>query len=410
MHDSTSVLQYILPEKNIMNQPSKQINPTIAVFDMNITAKSPAGSCVLAEINGLADFYRIVAVAGELRNDHPECIDWLKVPLPRGPVLLRYLVFHTLGPIAYALWWLRGGRADIVQATQGQFPPADIAYAHFCHRAYLNNQWRTSTVTGPRRWARWLSHQFNAFFEAKAFARCRVLVVPSLGLARELAQEYPNVSDKIEVISNPVALDRFTRPTDFDREAQRKKLGFNEHDLVLSFMALGDFSRKGLGLLIEALGKLEKSERNGLKLLVIGGKSGEIDMFRTHALQHGVDAHLVFVGMQQEVAPYLWVSDVFAFPSAYEIFSLAILQAAASGLPVMVSQGLYGAEEMVVNEVNGWQVARNALSIHQWLLQLLGERAKLEAMSYAAAESVRQYSVEAFNARWQTLYERLLSV
>jgi glycosyltransferase involved in cell wall biosynthesis len=324
-------------------------------------------------------------------------------------VLLRYLIFHALGPIVYALWRLRGGRADIVQATQGQYPPADIAYAHFCHRAYLNNQWRTSTVSGPRRWARWLSHQFNAFFEAKAFARCQVLVVPSLGLARELAQEYPKVRDKIEVISNPVSLDRFARPTDFDRDALRKKLGFSEHDLVLSFMALGDFSRKGLGLMIEALGKLNECERKDLKLLVIGGKSGEIDTFRAYALQHGVDAHLVFVGMQQEVAPYLWMSDVFTLPSSYETFSLAAFQAAASGLPVMASQGLYGPEDIIVNGVNGWQVARDALSIHQWLLQLLSERAKLETMSWAATESVRQYSEEAFNARWQTLYRRLLS-
>src|SRR5450830_28727 len=392
-----------------MSQPSKHVVPTIAVFDMNMTAKSPAGSCVLAEINGLAGSYRILVVAGELRNDHPERIEWLRVPLPRGPVLLRYLVFHTLGPIIYAMWWLRGGRASVTQATQGQFPPADIAYAHFCHRAYLNNQWHASTVSGPRRWARWLSHQFNAFFEAKAFARCRVLVVPSQGLARELAQEYPNVNDKIEVISNPVALDRFTRPPDFDRQVQRKRLGFSENDLVLSFMALGDFSRKGLGLLIEALGKLERSQRDGLKLLVIGGQSGEIETYKSYAKEHGVETNLLFVGMQNEVAPYLWVSDVFALPSSYETFSLAAFQAAASGLPVMVSQGLYGPEDLIVNGVNGWQVPRDTLSIYQWMLRLIGERDKLEAMSLAATESVREYSVEAFSTRWHALYRRLLS-
>ncbi len=393
-----------------MSELAKQLVPTIVVFDMNMTASSPAGSCVLAEINGLADTYRILAVTGELQNDHPDRIEWLRVRLPCGPVLLRYLVFHALAPLVYALWRLRAGQVALVQATQGQHPPADIAYAHFCHRAYLKNQWLNSTVVGPRRWARWMSHQFNAFFEKQAFARCRVLVVPSKGLARELAQEYPETLNKIEVIPNPVSMDRFSRPADFNRNEARVKLGLAETDLVLSFMALGDFSRKGLGLLIEALGKLDKQQRNGLKLLVIGGQAGEIETFRSYATQHGVDAHLIFVGLQKEVMPYLWLSDVYAFPSSYEIFSLAILQAAASGLPTLVSEGLYGAEEFVVNGINGWQVPRDAISIHQWMLLLLRERDQLEVMSRAAVESVRQYSTEAFTARWHDLYQRLQSV
>ena len=393
-----------------MNQTIPQALPVLAVFDMKITKSSPAGSCVLAEINGLAASYHILAVTAELDNEYPERIEWLRVPLPRGPVLLRYVLFHTLAPFVYALWRLRGGRAAIIQTTQGQFPPADIAYAHFCHRAYLKNQWLNSTVSGPRRWSRWLSHQFNAFFEKLAFSRCRVLVVPSQGLARELAKEYPEVKDKIEVISNPVAIDRFTRPIDFDRTAMRTRLGLAENDLVLSFMALGDFSRKGLGLLIEALGQLDDTQRNGLKLLVIGGQPDEIETFRTYATQFGVESGLVFVGMQKEVNTYLWVSDAYAFPSAYEVFSLAILQAAASGLPVLVTKGLYGAEEMVVDGINGWQVSRDVDSIHQWMLRLLRERNNLEVMAIAAVESVRPYSVEAFTARWHALYQRLLAV
>ena len=264
-----------------MMEMSKQSKPAIVIFDMNMTTGSPAGSCVLAEINGLVDYYQIVAVTGEFHNDHPDQIQWLRVPLPRGPVLLRYLVFHALAPVVYAFWYLRGGRSDIIQATQGQFPLADITYAHFCHRAYLKNHWLDSTVSGPRRLARWLSHQFNAFFEARAFARCRMLVVPSLGLAKELAKEYPHVKNKIEVIPNPVALSQFTCPADFNRQVQRAKLGFSDNELVLSFMALGDFARKGLGLLIEALGNnlrtnIQTSEIRTLTQIAIAVKPADI--------------------------------------------------------------------------------------------------------------------------------------
>jgi len=390
-----------------VTQFSSQSIPIITIFDMNISLNSPAGSCVVAEINGLADSFQIIAVSAEF-NNCPKEIKWLRVPVPSGPVLLRYLVFHALAPLVYAVWRLRGGHSDIIQATQGQFPPADIAYAHFCHRAYLKNQWLDSTVNGPRRLARWLSHQFNAFFEEKAFARCRLIVVPSLGLAKELAKEYPNVENKIEVVPNPVSLERFIRPANFNRQAQRQKLGILDNELVISFMALGDFARKGLGLLIEALGKLDKRQRVNLKLLVIGGKSSEIDIFRSYALQQGVANNLIFTGMQLEIAPYLWVSDVFALPSSYETFALAVFQAAASGLPVLVTHGIYGVEEIIVNGVNGWQVDRDSASISQWMHDLLNDRENLYRMSDAAVESVKPYSNEAFIASWQAIYRKAL--
>lgn len=387
---------------------SPDLRRRVAVFDMSMMGTSPAGSCVLSEINGLSDHYRIVAVSGELQNEQAENIEWLRVPLPRKPVLLRYLVFHALAPLIYLVWKVRGGHAVMVQATQGQFPLADIAYAHFCHRAYLRRQWRQSSVQGLRRWARWISHQFNAFCEARAFARCRTLVVPSQGLARDIAREYPTVRDKIEVIPNPVDLARFARPEDFDRKAKRKELGFDDTHLVLSFMALGDFARKGLGLLIEAFGKLAPQERSSLKLLVIGGQSGEIAEFRSLADQHGLTNQAVFVGLHKDVMPFLWASDIFALPSSYEIFSLAVLQGAASGLPVLVSAGLYGAEEFIVDGENGWQVPRDADSLHHWLRRILAERDKLASMAQAAVASVRQYSNDAFVLRWRTLYQRLL--
>lgn len=173
-------------------------------------------------------------------------------------------------------------------------------------------------------------------------------------------------------------------------------------------MALGDFARKGLGLLIEALGKLEKNQHIEFKLLVIGGKPSEIDMFKHYAAHQSVANHLVFVGLQMEVAPYLWASDVFALPSSYEIFPLVILQAAASGLPVLVTHGLYGAEEMIVNGLNGWQVNRDVASITQWMKDLLNERENLPRMSILARESVSQYSNKAFSDRWQAIYQKLL--
>lgn len=383
------------------------MDPHLIVFDQAVAARSPAGSCVLAECVGLAASRKVTVISEKCEvADNPN-IAWVRVPLPRGPILLRYIAFQLLAPWAYR----RSGAASIepkvVQTTQGQFARADISYAHFCHRAYLQGPWKSSTARGLRRLMRWSNHSFNAYWERSAFRRARLVVVPSHGLARELSSVYPEVTAKIRVIANPVDLPRFRRPTEFDRSAFRTSLDIAEQERVLGFVALGDFSRKGLGLVIDALAGLPPAERSRLRVLVVGGQQGEIDVFRAQAAQAGIADRFIFVGLQQDVRPYLWSSDVFAFPSAYEIFSLAILQGAAAGLPVIVSRGLYGAEEFVEDGRNGWVVERSASGVAPVLSGIATDRFDIDAMGVAARASVEAYSREAFVDRWRQLYAGL---
>jgi glycosyltransferase involved in cell wall biosynthesis len=335
-------------------------------------------------------------------------VEFVRVRAPAGPVLLRYVVFHLAMPLHWLAWRLRGGRADCVQATQGQLPGAAICYAHFCHRRYLRQQWHQSSGAGLRRAARWAVHRFNATCEARALRRARWVVVPSRGLAREIAAEYPHAVAKLRVIANPVAIEHFARPDAFGRAAQRAELRLDDTQLVLGFMALGDFERKGLGLLIAALAALPEAQRAGVTIVVIGGQPGEIAEFAASAAGLGVADCLRFVGLQRDVRPFLWACDAFAFPSIYEIFSLAVLQAAAAGLPVMVCDGVYGSEEFVVDGHNGWSIARSHAAIVAWLARVAAARAALPAMGRAATQSMRPYARDVFQARWLQAFDAVL--
>jgi glycosyltransferase involved in cell wall biosynthesis len=265
-------------------------------------------------------------------------------------------------------------------------------------------------TNGPRdlRWGmRWLTHAFNAWREAAAFKRADAVVVPSMGLARELASQYGLGPDKVRVLANPVATNDFKRPEGFEKALWRSKWGWTDEHLVLSFMALGDFERKGLGLLIQALSQTQPSTQARMRILVIGGQEAEIKHYQKLAQAHGVANCLHFAGMQQDVKPFLWSSDAFAFPSAYEIFSLAILQAAAAGLPVLVSQGLYGAEEFVRHEDNGWVVNRQLQALVAWYEHLPLQGALISRMGERAQASVQRYSQSEFGNQWRHLLNRL---
>lgn len=382
----------------------------LVMVDMAVSASSPAGSCVRTILCGLSSqipvsLFSAVWDAGAAAP----WVSYFEVPAPQRPVAWRYMVFHAR--VAWRLAaWLRGQRPGnvLVQATQGQWVGAHIVYAHFCHGAYLPTLWRQAKWGSARFWMRVITHAFNAWRERLAFERAQVIVAPSLGLKRELMEHYGIDATRIEVLANPVDLDRFKRPAGFDRERLRAQYGVKPDQILMAFMALGDFERKGLGLVLQGMAACTAGQRQRLSLLVIGGQADEIDAFTAQAQSLGVGDRVQFVGMQEDVRPFLWSADVFAFPSAYEIFSLAILQAAAAGLPVLVSQGLYGAEEFVEPGRNGWVIPRTAQGVTA-AMQEMSQLAPthMRDLGAQACESVQQYSKEAFLQRWLGLYRRM---
>ena len=115
-----------------------------------------------------------------------------------------------------------------------------------------------------------------------------------------------------------------------------------------------------------------------------------------------------FVGMQADIRPYLWAADATILPSAYETFSLAVFQAAAAGLPPIVSDALYGPDEFVEHEVNGWAVTRSEAGVRAALADAIAHVERLPEMSNAAQAAVQPYSQHAFVAKWKSLYAGLL--
>ena len=186
------------------------------------------------------------------------------------------------------------------------------------------------------------------------------LVVPSRGLARELIAAYPFVENKIRIVPNAADYQRLSgMPEDFDREAFRAHEGFLPDDVVIIFIALGQFERKGFPQLLEAMALVEKPH---VKLLVVGGSSHWMVEYGSRAERLGIRDRVTFVGMQADVAPFLWASDVFSLPSLYEVFPLVVIEAAAAGRAILVTR-LNGVEEYLIDGENAIFIERTPSSI-----------------------------------------------
>lgn len=376
----------------------------IVVFDLYVTNTSPSGQDILGMLSGLYEDYDFTVFSDGFDDPSSGKITWLRVPLPAKPIFLRFMVFQWLAPLYYQRYLQNQKKPWLVISTDGEFVDCDICWAHFCYQAYLKNQWPTSKIRGLRRVARSINYRFLSVMQAKALKRAKKIVVPSQGLANEIAETYPEfVRDKMTVIANPVEIKDFARPDRFDSSNVREKFGFEPGDIVMAFAALGDFGRKGLDLLFNVLAGLQNPRA---KLLIVGGSPSEIREYEQKKSRLGLSKNVIFAGFQKDVRPYLWSSDLFVFPSAYETFSRIVFEASAAGLPFIATK-VHGVEDLLVDGINGWVVEREVESITRGLQQALKEPEKLKKMGENAQKMVQDYGVDSCVSRWRSLLEKL---
>ena len=374
----------------------------IAIFDYEVTRNNPIGSCHLALVRALAQEHEFTVFAPVFENPHPDLIQWVRVPARRRPLALFFVIYHVTAPLWYLLYRLRGGRRfDLMQSVESNFSFGDVLYSHFCHSTYLAKHWSRSGASGVRGAFRWLDHKLHAWMERVAYPRAKQVVVPSRGLASELISAFPYLADRVTVLPNPIHVERLQMPADFDRQTSRNRLGFVEGDVVGLFVALGQFERKGLPLLLEAL---RAPEMSTVKLMVVGGQPDLLAGYTAELARLGLSERVHFVGMQADVRPFLWSADVFVFPSLYETFSLVTYDAAAAGLPIIVSQ-LHGVEDLLKDGENGFLIDTSVAGVRRGLERFLTLTPQArQAMGDQARLAAAGYSENHFVEAWRNFY------
>ena len=170
----------------------------------------------------------------------------------------------------------------------------------------------------------------------RAFGRyVDALVVNSDAVARvwlESAPWFP--PERLRVIRNGV--DAVTG----DAAVLRHELGVPDGArLVISVAALE--SRKGLDLLVRALARLPADVHG-----VIAGDGREAGSLRALAASLGLEPRVHWLGARTDVPDVLAGSHAFVLPSRQDSISNALLEAMASGVPVVTTTG-NGAEEAI---------------------------------------------------------------
>lgn len=198
----------------------------------------------------------------------------------------------------------------------------------------------------PFRLASWRSWSARVFYAMERFIcrRSLAVVASSEYLARLLRQEY-GLPHSVGRLYKAVDLTRFLRRPDEPGSRSAIRVLFVKNEWLVG----------GLDVLLEALtyGGLEAASLQ----VVGGGQMAEVQRIRRLVSELGLEERVVFEGLvDRDRMPLLFhEADIFCVPSRGEALGVAILEALASGTPVVASN-VGGIPEVLDWGRAGWMV------------------------------------------------------
>jgi glycosyltransferase involved in cell wall biosynthesis len=272
-----------------------------------------------------------------------------------GP--FEYLWFIIIANLYGAWRRLRGGRRTppVIHASSGTYWGANLISVHFVFAVWTAMEIEMG-FSSVKQFVKFVIGLPVLLLERLSWSSptVRKILAVSESAAADVRERAP-IGREIEVLPNSYDETRFhpgVRPR--HRDAVRATLGLGPAETAFIFVAQGHYERKGFWLAIDALSRLRKEGRHGLRLIVVGGTSTRLDSLRKSLDVKVGDwkQWVLLTGFQHEVEKYYAAADVFILPSYYETYALVALEAAAIGLPLLITP--FGGSEMTLRDgVNG---------------------------------------------------------
>lgn len=139
------------------------------------------------------------------------------------------------------------------------------------------------------------------------------------------------------VLNNAISVEKYKYDASI-RKKYRNSLGLSDEFIVGNVGKL--YRAKNHSFLIQIFCGLRKKKENA-HLLIVGG--GELqEELEEQCKSLGIENDVTFLGMREDIPELLQTMDVFVFPSRYEGFGMALIEAQASGLYCFASENVPG--------------------------------------------------------------------
>jgi len=286
---------------------------------------------------------------------------------------------------------LRENDYDLAHAFFG-FPTGWLCYRSADKLPYIISL-RGSDVPGEHARFKLDYKILGSVFKA-IWKKAAALVAPSEGLKNRALKFLPSVA--IDVIPNGVELERFG-PAEIAREPQ-----------ILRLLAVGRLSvTKRVEILIDAVEIMHREAREVHFKIVGGGQM--LQKLKQIVSEKNLGNIIEFTGrINAEDMPQVYrQNDIFISASMQEGMSNAMLEAMASGLPLITTR-CEGAEELIAD--NGLVVENaNAEEIAKAVRKIADDRQTYKQMAVAARRQAQKFTWNKVASQYTELYHKILN-
>jgi glycosyltransferase involved in cell wall biosynthesis len=268
--------------------------------------------------------------------------------------------------------------------------------SYVSERLEVDRQLRKSRVQAARFVDGWTARHLVARFHAIT-AAVKDAAVAHLGLP----------PDRIEVIGRGRDLSRLGEATPLRRQQVRGALGLDRDEEVLLAIGRHEF-QKGHIFLLEALAKL-RTRRPRLRLLIAGREGNATAQIRQAMNRLALDNSVSLLGHRSDIGDLLAAADIFCFPSIYEGFGGAAIEAMAIGTPIVASD-LPALREVLDNAALLVR-PQSADALAEAVDRLLDDRSLAGSLAADAMVRVRrEYSLDRIADQMAELYREVAAM
>jgi 1,2-diacylglycerol 3-alpha-glucosyltransferase len=207
---------------------------------------------------------------------------------------------------------------------------------------------------------------------------------------------------KTQVLSNPIDINTF-RPLK-NKLALKKKFGFSKHTIICAGRISDD---KHPEVLVKALAITKKSVPDAM--LALAGKGIAEESLKKLAHELNIEDSVKFLGFVDKptLCEIYNAAEIFGIASTSDTQSLVMMQAMASGIPVIGVNARALPE--YVNDQNGFIVEPNdEKAFAEKMIHLFKKPEIAKKLGEGGREYSEQFSEAAIAEKWESIYEKTI--
>ncbi|WP_058485655.1 glycosyltransferase family 4 protein [Defluviitalea phaphyphila] len=190
---------------------------------------------------------------------------------------------------------------------------------------------------------------------------------------------------------------------DSNKQLKKEKMGFYKEDILV--LSIGEFTKnKNQKQIIDAFAKIINSN---LHLLFVGDGAKEKNL-KSYVKDMDLSKNIHFLGYRRDIPDILAISDIFILTSKREGLPRAMMEAMATGLPIIATD-IRGSRDLVKDGVNGYLVKIDDINLTAKALEkLINDRELRNKMGLNSQNIIKDYSIDKVLKEMKKIYEKYI--